>query len=103
MIPQRWIEGYLRFLLKYRGSVTLAVIAVTAFFSFELLSMRLHTDFFDFYPKYRTAADAWSDCREHNGSIPHCASTAVLRPGPNPYIQIYRDFRRMFGSANILS
>ena len=35
--------------------------------------MRLHTDFFDFYPR------------------------------PHPYIQFYNEFRRMFGSANILS
>jgi predicted RND superfamily exporter protein len=103
MIPQRVIEAYLRFLLKYRGSVTLVVVAITAFFGWQLMSMRLHTDFFDFYPKYRTAADAWSDCREHGGGLGQCATTAVLKPGPNPYIQIYRDFRRMFGSANILS
>ena len=29
MIPQRWIEAYLRFLLRYRGFVTIAVILLT--------------------------------------------------------------------------
>src|SRR5215831_12868978 len=51
MIPQKWIDAYLRFLLKDR---------------------RLNFDFFDFYPKQ------------------------------HPYIKIYNEFRRMFGSANVL-
>jgi hypothetical protein len=32
-----------------------------------------------------------------------CLAGAALRPGPEPNIAIYRDFRRMFGSANILA
>ncbi|MBI4516089.1 MAG: MMPL family transporter [Deltaproteobacteria bacterium] len=103
MIPQRWIEGYLRFLLKYRGSVTIVVALITLFFAFQLRLMRLHTDFFDFYPKYRTFADAWHECRGEGGNAVSCLAKSVINPGPNPYIQIYRDFRRMFGSANILS
>jgi predicted RND superfamily exporter protein len=103
MIPQRWIEGYLQFLLKYRGSVTIVVTLMTLFFGYQLRNMRLHTDFFDFYPKYRTFADAWYECREQGGGFAPCLGSSVLRPGPNPYIQIYRDFRRMFGSANILT
>ena len=73
MIPQRWIEAYLRFLLRYRGFVTLLVAALTAFFAFQLTHIRLHTDFFDFYP------------RRH------------------PYIQFYNEFRRMFGTANVMN
>jgi uncharacterized protein len=73
MIPQRWIEGYLRFLLRYRGAVTLFVALLTAFFAFQLTKIRLHTDFFDFYP------------RRH------------------PYIQFYNEFRKMFGTANIMN
>jgi hypothetical protein len=103
MIPQKWIELYLRFLLKYRGLVVIATTALTLAFAWQLQYMRLNVDFFDLYPKYRTAADAWSDCREQGGGIPSCVGRAVLNPGPNPYIQIYRDFRKMFGSANILS
>ncbi len=104
MIPQRWIEAYLRFLLRFRGSVTLVVVAVTAAFAVTLTGMRLHTDFFDFYPKFRTFADAFEDCREKGESSGvSCLVNSVIRPGPDPYIQIYRDFREMFGSANIMS
>ena len=73
MIPQRWIEAYLRFLLRYRGAITLVVALMTAFFAYSLKDIRLHTDFFDFYP------------RRH------------------PYIQFYNEFRRMFGTANIMN
>ncbi len=103
MIPQRWIEAYLRFLLRYRGSVTLVVVLFTAFFGFALTKMRLHTDFFDFYPKFRTFVDAYSDCRAQGKGAIGCVLPSIVRPGPDPYIQIYTDFRRMFGSANILS
>jgi predicted RND superfamily exporter protein len=103
MIPQRWIEAYLRFLLNYKWTVTLVVVAITAFFSVSLLKLRLNTDFNDFYPRYRTYADAYTACRAGNDSNPFgCLAQAVLRPGPDPYIQIYRDFRRMFGVANVL-
>lgn len=73
MIPQRWIEAYLRFLLAYKRSTILAVTLLTAFFGYGLSHIRLHTDFFDFYP------------RDHE------------------YIRFYNEFRRMFGSANIMS
>ena len=72
MIPQKLIDAYLRFLLKYRHWVTLVVTLVTLFFCYSLRDMRLNTDFFDFYP------------RQH------------------PYIKIYNEFRKMFGSANVL-
>lgn len=104
MIPQKWIEAYLRFLLRFRGTVSLVVVAITAFFGWQLMHMRLHTDFFDFYPKFRTFADAFADCRENEqGSFFSCLTRAVISPGADPYIQIYTDFRRMFGSANILA
>lgn len=73
MFPQRWIEGYLRFLLKYRGSVTVFVALMTLFFAYGLTKIRLHTDFFDFYP------------RQHK------------------YIKFYHEFRKMFGTANIMN
>jgi predicted RND superfamily exporter protein len=103
MIPQRWIEAYLRFLLRYRGTVTIAVVLLTALFCVALTKMRLHTDFLDFYPKYRTFADAFSDCREEGKGTFSCIIPSIVKPGPNPYIKIYTDFKRMFGSANILS
>ncbi len=73
MIPQRWIEAYLRFLLRYRGAITVVVALMTVCFAYSLKDIRLHTDFFDFYP------------RRH------------------PYIQFYNEFRRMFGTANIMN
>ncbi|MDX2168872.1 MAG: MMPL family transporter [Deltaproteobacteria bacterium] len=103
MIPQRWIEAYLKFLLRYRGSVTIAIVLFTAMFGYSLSKMRMHTDFFDFYPKYRTFADAYADCREQGKGAIGCIMPSILHPGPDPYIKIYTDFRRMFGSANILS
>lgn len=73
MFPQRWIEAYLRFLLRYRRSVTLFVTLMTLFFAYGLTKIRLHTDFFDFYP------------RQHK------------------YIKFYHEFRKMFGTANIMN
>ena len=73
MIPKRWIEAYLRFLLRNRVAVFLVVAVATMGFLFSLRNMRLHTDFFDFYPPQ------------------------------HPYIKMYQEFRRMFGSANILN
>ena len=73
MIPQRWIEAYLHFLLKYKRASILVVTLLTVLFGYGVTKTRLHTDFFDFYP------------RDH------------------PYIKFYNEFRRMFGSANIMS
>ena len=73
MIPQRWIEAYLRLLLRYRLTMILIVTALTVIFSYVVTKIRLHTDFFDFYP------------RRH------------------PYIQFYNEFRKMFGTANVMN
>jgi len=73
MFPQRWIEAYLRFLLRYSGAVSIVVALMTIFFAWGMTKIRLHVDFFDFYP------------RQH------------------PYIRFYNEFRKMFGSANIMS
>ncbi len=72
MISSKLIEVYLNFLLKYRKSIVVVVSLLTIFFCWELRDMRLNTDFFDFYP------------RKHE------------------YIKIYNEFRKMFGSANVL-
>ncbi len=73
MLPKRFIEAYLHFLLRRRVPVTLIVSAVTIFFiwfSYEKLS--IYTNFFDLYP-------------------------------PNhPYIQVYQKYRKMFGTSNVL-
>ncbi len=73
MIPKRWIEAYLQFLLRYRAGVSAFVVLATLSFFFPLRNLKIHTDFFDFYPP------------EH------------------PYIKMYQEFRRMFGSANVLT
>jgi predicted RND superfamily exporter protein len=73
MIPKRWVEAYLRFLLRNRVAVSLVIALVTLGFVSSLGRMRLHTDFFDFYPP------------------------------DHPYIKMYQEFRRMFGSANVLT
>jgi predicted RND superfamily exporter protein len=73
MFPQRWIEAYLRFLLRYRGSVVVAVTLMTVFFGWGLTHIKLNISFFDFYP------------RRH------------------PYIKFYNEFRKMFGTANIMN
>ena len=39
MIPQRFIEGYLRFLLKYKKSVALATALVTLFFDAQATAL----------------------------------------------------------------
>jgi predicted RND superfamily exporter protein len=103
MIPQRWIEAYLRFLLHYRGTVMVLVAGITIFFAFQWTHVRLNTNFLDFYPKYRTATEVWRDCRGQGGGAASCLGNAVFKPGPNPYIQFYNEFRKMFGTVNVMS
>src|SRR5215470_7423066 len=73
MIPQRWIEAYLRLLLRHRGAIAAVVGLVTLVFAYSLTTLQVRPDFFDFYP------------RRH------------------PYILFYNQFRRMFGTPNIMS
>ncbi len=104
MIPQSWIDAYLKFLLKYSGLTTVVVALITGYFMLALGDLRLHTEFFDFYPKFRTSYDAYQNCREETdkGAL-SCLGGAIFNPGPDPYIQIYNDFREMFGSANTMA
>jgi len=88
MIPQRWVEAYLRFLLRNRLLVTLAITAMTIFFAVECSRIKIIANFIDFYP---------SESR-----ITLFGKEYTLREG-HPYIKIYNDFRRMFGSANVLT
>jgi len=66
------VERYLRFVLQHRAWVLLAVILTTVFFLAEISRLKLAKDFFSIYP-----------------------------PG-HPYIQLYKQYRKMFGSANVL-
>jgi hypothetical protein len=87
MIPKRWIEGYLRFLLRNRLTVALMITAMTVFFAFEAGRIKVMPQFLDFYPGPSTIRLFGKDYTWRAG---------------HPYIRIYNDFRRMFGSANVL-
>jgi predicted RND superfamily exporter protein len=84
MIPKRWIEAYLRFLLRNRLAVSIVTALMTLFFAVECTKIRVLPQFLDFYPG------------------PLKIAGVTLREG-HPYIQIYNEFRRMFGSANVLT
>jgi predicted RND superfamily exporter protein len=73
MIPRRYIEAYLFFLLRNKYKVSAVITAVTLFFVYYMWAhMQIATNFFDLYP-------------------------------PNhPYIQLYQKYRPMFGTANVL-
>ncbi|MBM4256768.1 MAG: hypothetical protein FJ147_12825 [Deltaproteobacteria bacterium] len=72
MLPRWAMEAYLRFLLKFRWPVLAVLTVMTIFLAYYALHMRVYTNFFDLYP-----------------------------PG-HPYIQLYQQYRRMFGTANVL-
>ena len=72
MLPRSWMEAYLRFLLKFRWLVVTVLTVITLVLGYFAVEMRVYTNFFDLYP-----------------------------PG-HPYIQLYQQYRRMFGTANVL-
>jgi predicted RND superfamily exporter protein len=72
MLSRKWMEAYLRFLLRYRWLVLTIALAVTLFLGYQLSRTQIQMNFLDFYP-----------------------------PG-HPYMQLVRKHARMFGSANIL-
>ena len=88
MIPKRWIEEYLRFLLRNRLAVTVVVTIMTIFFAYETTRVRIVPQFLDFYPG--------------PSKVSIFGHEYTWRKG-HPYIAIYNTFRRMFGSANILT
>ncbi len=87
MIPKRWIEAYLYFLLRNRLAVAAVIAAMTLFFSWEVTKVRVLPQFLDFYPGPSTVRLFGHEFTWRKG---------------HPYIEIYNRFRRMFGSANIL-
>jgi predicted RND superfamily exporter protein len=73
MLPRRYIEAYLFFLLRHRWSVIGVIAAITAYLLyFMAFEMRVYTNFFDLYPPR------------------------------HPYIQLYTKYRHMFGTANVV-
>ena len=65
-------QQYLYFLLRHRFGVCVFILIGTLFFGYQALSLRIHTNFFDLYPP------------------------------SHPYIQLYNQYRQLFGTANIL-
>jgi predicted RND superfamily exporter protein len=88
VIPKRWIELYLRFLLRNRLAVAAVVAVMTVFFAWQTTRVRVVPQFLDFYPGPSTVRLFGHEFTWRKG---------------HPYITIYNTFRRMFGSANILT
>ena len=65
-------ERYIAFLLRRRGWSLAGIILVSLFFGWHVLHLKIGTDFFSLYPPR------------------------------HPYIQLYNQYRKMFGSANVL-
>ena len=72
MLPRWAMEAYLRFLLNFRWSILAVLTLMTIFLGWQSWKMRVYTNFFDLYPP------------------------------DHPYIQLYQQYRRMFGTANVL-
>ena len=74
MLPRKYIEKYLFFLLGHRWLVIGVIGGITLYFVyFMIYHMAVFTNFFDLYP-----------------------------PG-HPYIQLYTKYREMFGTANTVA
>ncbi|MBI2059370.1 MAG: MMPL family transporter [Nitrospirae bacterium] len=63
---------YLAFVLRHRVAALAFAILGTIFFGYELSRVRIHTNFFELYPPR------------------------------HPFIKVYREFRKLFGTANLL-
>lgn len=73
MLPKRFVEAYLYFLLRHRVAVTLAMTLGTVFFVWYMATqLTVFTNFIDLYPPR------------------------------HPYIQMYYKYRSMFGTSNVL-
>ena len=88
MIPKRWVEAYLRFLLRNQLAVSLVIAVMTAFFAWQCTHIKVLPQFLDFYPGPL--------------KLSLLGKEITIREG-HPYIRIYNEFRRMFGSANVLT
>ncbi|MEO8604408.1 MAG: MMPL family transporter [bacterium] len=73
MLPRRYIEAYLRFLLRQRMPVAVVVTIITGFFVWYIgARLTIFTNFFDLYPP------------------------------KHPYIEVYQKYRKLFGTSNVL-
>jgi len=73
VLPRRYIEAYLRFLLRQRKPVAVVVTIITCFFIWYIgARLTIFTNFFDLYPP------------------------------KHPYIEVYQKYRKLFGTSNVL-
>jgi uncharacterized protein len=73
MLPRRYVEAYLFFLLRHRWAVLGAIAGTTLFLLYFMVQhLAIYTNFFDLYPP------------------------------SHPYIQLYTKYRGMFGTANVV-
>lgn len=72
MLPRKWMEAYLHFLLRYRWYILAASLLVTLFLGYHLSHARVQMNFRD------------------------------MVPPDHPYMQLRAKHARMFGSENIL-
>ena len=72
MEKEKIIQRYISFILKHKYKMLSLIALVTVFFGYHLSKLMIATDFISFYPPR------------------------------HPYIQLYNDYREMFGSANVL-
>src|SRR5712692_3522272 len=72
MLPRRWMEAYVSFLLRYRWPVLALALAITLFLTSQLVHTTIQMNFLDLYPP------------------------------SHPYLQLYKKHARMFGSSNVL-
>src|SRR3989449_3757257 len=72
MLPRKWMEAYVHFLLRHRWPVLAVSLAATLFLGYHLFQTKIQMNFLDLYP-----------------------------PG-HPYMQLAKKHARMFGSANVL-
>jgi predicted RND superfamily exporter protein len=88
VIPKRWIAAYLRFLLRKRLAVSIVVGVMSIFFLYQCTHIKVLPQFLDFYPGPL--------------KISLFGREITLSEG-HPYIRVYNEFRRMFGSANVFT
>ena len=50
MLPRKWMEAYVRFLLRHRWPVLAVSLAVTLFLGYHLFQTKIQMNFLDLYP-----------------------------------------------------
>ncbi|MFH1154467.1 MAG: MMPL family transporter [Pseudomonadota bacterium] len=69
---EKVVQNYVAFLLRHRVAALLVIAVITLFFGYSASQLKIATDFVSFYPP------------------------------KHPFIEVYNQYRNMFGSANVL-